>query len=143
VQTYKSSSLAKPNGFIALTTPAIEDFDLPWKWKGLKFKVDVIVVLAHSGIEYDPLKRRRVSESSKENFVYSLATKVPNIDVIVFGHTHRAFGPYKLNNTVLVQPPSYGKGVALIEIADGKVTRVQNVDLYGILDWYCCRRFRQ
>jgi len=75
-----------------------------------------------------------VSESSKENFVYSLATKVPNIDVIVFGHTHRAFGPYKLNNTVLVQPPSYGKGVALIEIADGKVTRVQNVDLYGIED---------
>jgi len=138
-------------GVIALTTPAIEDFDLPWKWKGLKFenpikvaknlvsqlkdqKVDVIVVLAHSGIEYDPLKRRRVSESSKENFVYSLATKVPNIDVIVFGHTHRAFGPYKLNNTVLVQPPSYGKGVALIEIADGKVTRVQNVDLYGIED---------
>jgi len=52
----------------------------------------------------------------------------------VFGHTHRAFGPYKLNNTVLVQPPSYGKGVALIEIADGKVTRVQNVDLYGIED---------
>lgn len=138
-------------GVIALTTPAIEDFDLPWKWKGLKFenpikeaknlvsqlkdqKVDVIIVLAHSGIEYDPLKRRRVSESSKENFVYSLATKVPNIDVIVFGHTHRAFGPYKLNNTVLVQPPSYGKGVALIEIADGKVTRVQNVDLYGIED---------
>jgi len=29
---------------------------------------------------------------------------------------------------------SYGKGVALIEIADGKVTRVQNVDLYGIED---------
>jgi len=70
-------------GVIALTTPAIEDFDLPWKWKGLKFenpikvaknlvsqlkdqKVDVIVVLAHSGIEYDPLKRRRVSESSKK-----------------------------------------------------------------------------
>jgi 2',3'-cyclic-nucleotide 2'-phosphodiesterase/3'-nucleotidase len=141
----------KSIGVIALTTPAIEDFDLPWKWKGLRFddpitvakrlvaqlkdqQVDTIVVLAHSGIEYDPIKRRKVSESSKENFVYALATKVPGIDVIVFGHTHRAFGPIKVGKTIILQPASYGRGVALIEINDGRITNVQNVDLYGVED---------
>jgi len=78
--------------------------------KELKNKVDVMVVLSHSGHPADRM----------------LAEKVEGIDVIVGGHSHtKITKPVKVGNTIIVQAWEHGKalGVADLTIKDGKVIR--------------------
>lgn len=78
--------------------------------KELKNKVDVMVVLSHSGYPADRM----------------LAEKVEGIDVIVGGHSHtKITKPVKVGNTIIVQAWEHGKALGVVDltIKDGKVIR--------------------
>lgn len=78
--------------------------------KELKNKVDVMVVLSHSGHPADRM----------------LAEKVEGIDVIVGGHSHtKITKPVKVGNTIIVQAWEHGKALGVLDftIKDGKVIR--------------------
>lgn len=77
---------------------------------------DIIIYLSHAGTSNDP--------SSSEDEI--LAKEVPQIDVIVSGHTHSKLDePIILNNTYIVSGGEYGKNV-------GKIDLIQTED--GIWD---------
>ena len=56
-------------------------------------------------------------EEPVENFVEELALKVPGIDVIVFGHTHRELAGKTIGGSLVVQPRNWGMSLARIDVA--------------------------
>lgn len=82
--------------------------------------VDLIICLSHSGIEEDS----------------ALAASVPDIDVIISGHTHeKTKWPVIIGNTVIVQAGSYTKylGVLNLDISSNGLS-VDNYKLVPIDD---------
>lgn len=78
--------------------------------KELKNKIDVMVVLSHSGYPADRM----------------LAEKVEGIDVIVGGHSHtKITKPVSIGKTLIVQAWEHGKALGVVDltIKDGKVIR--------------------
>ena len=74
----------------------------------LKRRADIIIVLSHCGFQADR----------------ELAAKVPEIDVIVGGHSHtKILQPELVGRTIIVQAWEHGKalGVLNLRIKDGKV----------------------
>jgi 5'-nucleotidase len=72
--------------------------------------VNVIIALSHSGLSADSAKSEDVI----------LATKIPEIDVIVSGHTHTALPqPMTIGKTIIVQADSYGKCLGKLEVSTG------------------------
>lgn len=73
-----------------------------------KEKVDLIICLSHSGTDKDK------SKSEDE----LLAKKVPDIDVIISGHTHSKLDkPLKVGKTVIASCGEYGKSLGKINIS--------------------------
>ncbi|MDD3138759.1 MAG: bifunctional UDP-sugar hydrolase/5'-nucleotidase [Lachnospiraceae bacterium] len=82
-------------------------------------KVDVIICLSHSGTWEDPEK----SEDEQ------LAKAVPEIDVIVSGHTHTILAkPIIYNNTYIVSSGSYGANIGEIELIPSENGRWEIAD---------------
>ena len=78
-----------------------------------KEKVDLIICLSHSGLVDDREKSEDVI----------LAKEVPDIDIIISGHTHtRLEEPIIEGNTIIVQTGAYGvaAGIMDLEIKDGQ-----------------------
>lgn len=72
-----------------------------------KEKVDLIVCLSHSGTWED--KKRSEDEI--------LAKKVPEIDVIISGHTHTTLEePIIIKNTIIASSGSYGRNLGILKI---------------------------
>jgi 2',3'-cyclic-nucleotide 2'-phosphodiesterase (5'-nucleotidase family) len=72
-------------------------------------KADLVVVLSHLGFEEDK----------------ALAKEVPEIDVIVGGHSHTEVKePVRVGQTIVVQAYEYGKRIGRLELTveDGRVT---------------------
>jgi 2',3'-cyclic-nucleotide 2'-phosphodiesterase (5'-nucleotidase family) len=87
-----------------------------------KERVDLIVALSHSGTSPNP------SRSEDE----ILARRVPEIDVIVSGHTHTLLPtPIVVGRTVIVSSGSYGThlGVLDLDVAPGGPARVTGYHL--------------
>lgn len=91
-----------------------------------KEKVDLIICLSHSGLNRDP-------DSSEDQ---QLAREVPDIDIIISGHTHtRLLHPILENGTVIVQAWEYGKQVGILDIsADTGRIKVMNYKVRQIDD---------
>lgn len=121
-------------GIVGFVTPRIPDWELPQNYTGYEFeeiaaaarrvipevraKVDVLVVLAHSGLGRDPNTGVPDAEDPLgENAVWDLAEQVPGIDVIVFGHTHSELPEKIIGNTLLVQPRNWGQSLARVDLA--------------------------
>lgn len=88
-------------------------------------KVDMIICLSHSGT--DPAKKR--SEDEK------LAEKVPQIDVIISGHTHTLLTkPIIVGKTVIVSAGCYGEYLGVLKIKHSKDngTTVESYDLKNV-----------
>ncbi|PKL35355.1 MAG: bifunctional metallophosphatase/5'-nucleotidase [Spirochaetae bacterium HGW-Spirochaetae-1] len=82
-------------------------------------KVDVVILLSHSGLWADP-------EKSEDEL---LAAEVPGIDIIISGHTHTKLDkPLIVKNTIIAQAWAYCKEVSIIDFAlvDGKVVLKKN-----------------
>jgi 2',3'-cyclic-nucleotide 2'-phosphodiesterase / 3'-nucleotidase len=129
---------------IGVTTPAIPNWEKPENYAGLTFTspVDavrktydevrrlhapaVIIAAVHAGLDRN-LKSGELYASGvpEENAVYQIATKVPGLDAIVFGHTHQEIEEARVGEVLLTQPNNWGASIArldfdLIEDAPGK-----------------------
>ena len=115
---------------IGVTTPAVPSWEKPenvarYKFQSAKAAVekslaelralpaaarpDLILVAAHAGLERDPKTGAILAEAvAGENMVYEIATSVPGIDAIVYGHTHAEAAEIRLNGVLLTQPKNWG-----------------------------------
>ncbi|MBI1801112.1 MAG: bifunctional metallophosphatase/5'-nucleotidase [Chloroflexi bacterium] len=111
-------------GIIGLTNPGTPIISKPSSVKGLQFlgaaegvrrvyaevkrQSDVIVVLSHVGIEGDE----------------QLAQEVPDIDVIIGGHSHTELQNARLiNNTVITQAGSHAKFLGKLDLTIDRATK--------------------
>ena len=116
---------------VGITTPAIPGWEKPENIGIYRFQPpvealkravaelrtrehpDLIVVAAHSGLGRD--LDTNLPDSPDENVVYELATAVPDVDAIIFGHTHRALEGRSLGKVLLVQPRNWAQSVARLD----------------------------
>ena len=90
-----------------------------------KEKVDIVICLSHSGTS--PVK-----EYSEDEI---LAREVPQIDVIISGHTHRILPqPIVIGKTIIVSSGRYGENLGILKIiyTKGKDIRLAAYDLQSI-----------
>jgi 2',3'-cyclic-nucleotide 2'-phosphodiesterase/3'-nucleotidase len=74
---------------------------------------DVIVVAAHSGLGRNP--QTGASQEPAENVVYQLAEQAPDLDAIVFGHSHLQLEGLLVGKVLLVQSKNGGASLARID----------------------------
>ncbi|HEV8385458.1 MAG TPA: 5'-nucleotidase C-terminal domain-containing protein, partial [Candidatus Acidoferrales bacterium] len=118
---------------VGFVTPGVPRWEIPANYKGYQFelipdaarrvipevrkKADVVVVIAHSGLERDPQTGETYSDQmSNENAVGALAEQVPGIDVIMFGHSHRELPEKIINGVLLVQAKNWGQSLARVDV---------------------------
>jgi 2',3'-cyclic-nucleotide 2'-phosphodiesterase (5'-nucleotidase family) len=90
-----------------------------------KEKVDIVICLSHSGT----LPVKEYSEDEK------LAKAVPQIDVIISGHTHRILPkPIVTGKTIIVSSGRYGENLGVLKIlySKGKDIRLAAYDLQNV-----------
>jgi 2',3'-cyclic-nucleotide 2'-phosphodiesterase (5'-nucleotidase family) len=128
-------------GIVGFVTPGIPRWEIPARYKGYEFeqivtaakrvipqvraKVDLLVVIMHSGLDRNPETGTIDSEIpiNGENAAWELAEQVPGIDVIFFGHTHRELSEKIVNGVLLAQARNWGQSLARADVAmtrDGK-----------------------
>jgi 5'-nucleotidase len=87
-------------------------------------KVDVVIALSHSGIDAMGMGEDQV-----------LATKVPDIDVIVSGHTHALLtAPVKVGKTLIVTAGAYGEHLGELEVSATPGTAGVTLEKYTLVD---------
>ncbi|MBJ8005668.1 MULTISPECIES: bifunctional 2',3'-cyclic-nucleotide 2'-phosphodiesterase/3'-nucleotidase [Bacillus cereus group] len=78
--------------------------------------VDIIIALAHSGVDKSEYK-----EANKmENASYHLATKVPGVDAVLMGHSHTEVTDI-FNGVPVVMPGVFGSNLGIIDMQLKKV----------------------
>lgn len=121
--------------FVGITTPSIPSWEKPENYRGYRFlpglesarkavaelrakeRPDVIVVAAHSGIDRDARTgAMRQADLPGENMAYQIATEIPGIDAIFFGHTHQEVKELSVNGVVLVQPKNWAISLGKVEL---------------------------
>lgn len=117
-------------GFI---TPGVPRWEIPAHYRGYKFesmvdaakrvipevrkKADLVVAIAHSGLERDPQTGASFSDQMPyENAVWALAEQAPGIDVILYGHSHRELAEKVINGVLVVQAKNWGQSLARADI---------------------------
>lgn len=132
-------------GVIGLTNPRVPFWDPPEHWLPLRFQdpvvvgeklvralrsqVDVLILVAHTGFERDPLTGED-NGTGEENFAWRLA-QIPGVDLLLTGHTHRNIPPTKLGNTWVVQPGRWAELVSRLHVRLRKEGRWRVVGVYG------------
>ncbi len=118
---------------VGFVTPGVPRWEIPSNYKGYEFelivdaakrvipearkKADLVVVIAHSGLERDPQTGETYADQmSNENAVGALAEQVPEIDVIMFGHSHRELPTKTINGVLLVQARNWGQSLARVDV---------------------------
>jgi 2',3'-cyclic-nucleotide 2'-phosphodiesterase/3'-nucleotidase len=131
---------------LGLTTPRIDTWERPEFIQGLQFEeiipaaqallpqlqaeaVDVIIASVHSGPERLPAEPdSTLSQQSQhstwveqpslegENRILALAEAVPEIDVILCGHTHQAVSEMWVGNVLITQPHFWGSQLARVQL---------------------------
>ncbi|NPV88714.1 bifunctional 2',3'-cyclic nucleotide 2'-phosphodiesterase/3'-nucleotidase [Coprothermobacteraceae bacterium] len=125
-------------GILGLTTLVVKNVEKPANYEGVDFadpvamakkyvgilrndeKVDLVVLSAHSGLEYDPDTKTYSDRVYPENFVYKVLQEVSGIDAVLTGHDHYQLAKIistPFGTTVpVVQPSSWGKAVGRVDI---------------------------
>ncbi len=122
-------------GVVGLCTPAVPLFLDPALLGGLKFAdpiapaqaavdrlrntehCDVIVLLAHTGLERDPQTgAEHPGEMPGENWGYRLADQVKGVDAVILGHTHVVIPSARVNGTLVSQAGRGGEALGRIEV---------------------------
>jgi 2',3'-cyclic-nucleotide 2'-phosphodiesterase / 3'-nucleotidase len=116
---------------IGITTPVIPMWERPENLGAYRFlspveavrkavaklkqdeRPDVIAVAAHSGLGPNP--QTAAAEEPSENIVYQLAEQMPELDAIVFGHSHQQLAGLLVGKVLLVQPKNAGVSLARID----------------------------
>jgi 2',3'-cyclic-nucleotide 2'-phosphodiesterase/3'-nucleotidase len=79
---------------------------------------DLMIVAAHSGLGRN-LDTGDPDEPS-ENVVYEVASGVPSLDLVLFGHSHRELEGREIGKVLVIQPKNWGMSLARV---DFKLTR--------------------
>jgi len=122
-------------GVVGLCTPAVPLFLDPALLGGLKFEdpvapaqaavdrlrntdhCDVVVLLAHTGLERDPQTgAEHPGEMLEENWGYRLADQVKGVDAVILGHTHVVIPSARVNGTLVSQAGRGGEALGRIEV---------------------------
>jgi 2',3'-cyclic-nucleotide 2'-phosphodiesterase/3'-nucleotidase len=116
---------------IGVTTPAVPTWEKPENMGSYRFlpaveavkkalaelrskhSPDVVIAAIHAGLGRD-LTTGAPAEPA-ENVVYSVATEVPGLDAIVFGHSHQQLKDTRIGNVLVIQPKNYAASVARID----------------------------
>jgi 2',3'-cyclic-nucleotide 2'-phosphodiesterase/3'-nucleotidase len=119
---------------IGITTPSVPQWEKPENYAGYRFlpgvgalkkamaelrraeHPDLVLAAVHAGLDRNP--RTHISTLSQlpgENMVYDLAREVPEIDAIVFGHTHSELVNYRVGKVLLVQPKNWAISLARLD----------------------------
>jgi len=111
---------------IGVTTPSIPLWEPEEHYQGYRFESgveavrqtlvelrrhehpDIVIVAAHSGLDREPKVGAQAEGDPRENMIFQIATEVPGIDAIVFGHTHQQLAEYRLGGVLLMQPKNWG-----------------------------------
>ncbi len=120
---------------VGITTPAVPIWEKPENLGSYRFQPaveslrkavselrakehpDVIVVAAHSGMGRN--LETNVAESTDEDVVYEMAKGVPEVDAIVFGHSHREMEGRLIGPVLVVQPKNWGISLARLDFTLG------------------------
>ena len=110
---------------IGVTTPLIPDWEAEEHYRGYRFESgveavrrtvaglrqrehpDIVIVAAHSGLA--------AADDARENMVRDIATGVPGIDAIVFGHTHQQVASLRIGEVLLMQPKNWGMSLGRMD----------------------------
>jgi 2',3'-cyclic-nucleotide 2'-phosphodiesterase/3'-nucleotidase len=122
-------------GIVGLTTPGVPSWENPDNVAGLEFRdpiaaarkwvahlrtnegVDVVVVAMHMGLEADlRTGRTQPGQVPMENAALAIATRVPGVDVIAMGHTHREVPALFVNGALLAQAGRWGDCVMRADV---------------------------
>lgn len=126
-------------GVLGLTTPGIPHWEPERNRPGLRWEdpvdtaarlvpvlrgkesCDFVVALVHSGPEVD-LKTGEPDGTDDENRVAALS-KVPGIDLLLTGHTHRRIPLTRLNGVPMIQPGRWGDVLGRVDVTFEKSGR--------------------
>jgi 2',3'-cyclic-nucleotide 2'-phosphodiesterase/3'-nucleotidase len=120
---------------IGFTTPFIPQWEEEAHYHGYRFepivetarrvvaevrareKPDLIIVAAHSGLDRNLTTDQSATGSSRENATYQVATEVPGVDAIVFGHTHEQLAGANIGGVTLLQPRNWGISLGRLDFS--------------------------
>src|SRR5579871_151976 len=113
-------------GIVGITTPFIPQWETEDHYRGYRFEAgveaarraveelrskehpDIVIVAAHAGLDRDPRRDTTAATGdSAENMIYQIATQVPGVDGIIFGHTHEELVGVSVNGVPLLQPKNW------------------------------------
>lgn len=77
---------------------------------------DVVVVVAHAGLEGEASYDTLATGLPSENPMARVAREVPGIDVLVIGHSHRELADSTINGVLVVQPRNWATSVAVARV---------------------------
>ena len=114
-------------GILGLTTPGIPAWENRENYAGLEFRdpvdeaakwvlilrgrehVDAVVVAMHMGLEEDlGTGKGKIGDVPHENAALAIARRVPGIDLILMGHTHRDVPSLVVGGVLLAQAGRWG-----------------------------------
>ena len=116
---------------IGITTPAVPTWEKPENIGSYRFlptvealknavadlrakeHPDLILVAAHTGLGRNLDTGQ--PDSPDENQTYAMAVGVPDVDAIVFGHTHSQLEGRTVGNVLLVQPKNWAVSLARLD----------------------------
>src|SRR6478672_5140356 len=94
---------------------------------------DIVLVTVHSGLNEPASYDTVTTGAPSENVAARIATEVPGIDLIVYGHSHKEVRGTTIGSTLLIQPKNWATSVnvahlavsraGVISVAGGTVTR--------------------
>ena len=78
--------------------------------------VDAIVVVLHSGLD-EPSSYDTIGTAvASENVAARVASDVPGIDALVYGHSHKENAGQLIGSTLLIQPRNWATSVAVVTL---------------------------
>jgi 2',3'-cyclic-nucleotide 2'-phosphodiesterase / 3'-nucleotidase len=116
---------------IGITTPAVPTWEKPENLGGYRFGAavdavrkalaelrqrehpDLVLLAAHAGLGRN--LETGAPEDPAENVVYEIAAAVPELDAIVFGHSHRELEGRSIGKVLVVQPRNWGMSLARLD----------------------------
>ena len=142
IKSFNVNGVEKKVAILGLTTKNVPGWENPSNYAGLKFNdlvdeakhwvpiikaegADYVIVTAHSGLE-------SASDTTEENQINAIATKVSGIDAIVAGHVHNVVNKTLVNpdgkNVLVTEPGKFGQNISQIDInfdTTGKMVAVR------------------
>jgi 2',3'-cyclic-nucleotide 2'-phosphodiesterase (5'-nucleotidase family) len=118
---------------VGFVTPAVPHWEIPAHYRGYQFesivdtaqrivpqlrrKADLVVAIVHSGLDRDAKTGRKYEVIyPDENVAWELAERVPQIDVLFYGHTHLRMPELFVHGVLMAQAKNWGESLAEADV---------------------------